>query len=136
LTDLFSAVELGEAILTIAEVSYKCESAVTKGQVVVADTHTAQQLVSIATAGAAATDAVGVAMKSGSAGDYIPVLRIGQIKVTASGSITAGEKVRCAASGKVQAMPTTPTAGNEKQQIGRAEQNATDGDELIIFVNV
>ena len=136
LTDLWSAIELGEALAEVLTQSFKAESDVTKGQIVVADTHTADEYASVAAGGAGAVDAVGVALQDIDAGEWGPVLLIGVVKVTASGSITAGNKVRPAATGKVQAMPTTPAAGDEKQIIGKSLQDAADGDMVVILLGV
>jgi len=133
MADLFSSWEVGEGYGILIQ-SFKCESAVTKGQLVVANTHTSGEYVSVSTAGAAATDVIGVALASGAAGEYIPVTIIGIAKVTASGAITAGEKVRSAANGAVQAMPGTPSAGDEKQIVGRALQDFANGDTGLILV--
>ena len=133
MADLFSSWEVGEGYGILIQ-SFKCESAVTKGQLVVANTHTSGEYVSVSTAGAAATDVIGVALASGQAEEYVPVMLIGIAKVTASGAITAGEKVRSAANGAVQAMPATPSAGDEKQIVGRALQDFANGDTGLILV--
>jgi len=133
MADLFSQWAVGEGYGILIQ-SFKCQSAVTKGQLVVADTHTSGEYVSVSTAGAAATDVIGVALASGATGEYIPVMIVGIAKVTAAGAITAGEKVRSAASGQIQAMPATPAAGDEKQIVGRALQDFASGDVGLIIV--
>lgn len=133
MTDLFSSWDVGEGYGILIQ-SFKCESAVTKGQLVVADTHTAGEYVSVSTAGADAVDVIGVALASGSASEYIPVMLIGIVKVTASGAITAGEKVISAASGAVAAYPASPSAGDEEKIVGRALQDFADGDTGLILV--
>lgn len=138
MTDLFSDIDVGEALVEVLVLSFKCQSAVTKGEVVVADTHASGSVVTISTADADALDPLGMAMKDGAAGEYIPVLVIGVGKATAGGAITAGNCCRCAANGKLQAMPGTKVAGDEEKIVARALQDfAADGDTgLFLFGGV
>lgn len=134
MTDLFSSWDVGEGYGILIQ-SFKCESDVTKGELVVADTHTAGEYVSVSTAGAAAVDVIGVALASGAAGEYIPVMLIGIVKVTNStNAIAAGEKVIAAANGKIDVYPATPSAGDEEKIVGRALQDFADGDTGLILV--
>jgi len=135
MADLFSQWDVGEGMGILIQ-SFKCAAAITKGQVVVADTHTSGEYPSVNVAGAAATDVIGVALASGAINEYIPVMIVGIVKVTASAAaITAGEKVRAAANGQIQAMPATPAAGDEKQIVGRALQDfGATGDSGLIIV--
>jgi len=52
---------------------------------------------------------IGVALRTGSAGDYIPVLVRGKVKVTAGGAISAGAAVKAGASGRVVAAVAAVT---------------------------
>lgn len=133
MTDLYPALALGDCLdeAQALIVDYKCESAVTKGQVVKFDTHTAGELPSISTAGAAATNCFGVALKSGAAGEVIPVLVRGIVKVTASGAITGGVLIVSGASGVV----VTVGANTFEKVIGRAIQTFADGDTGLVFIN-
>jgi len=108
LTDLFPDCDLGQSVSEVYRLSFKCESAVTKGACVKLDTHTAGEIGSISVAGAG-DKPIGVALKSGDAGDYIPVLVVGVVKVTASGAISIGDPIKAAANGKVQAAVNTVT---------------------------
>jgi len=106
LTDLFSAVEVGEAVKVDAQMSFKAQAAVTKGQAVKMSTHTAGAIGSVTVAGAG-DKAIGVAMKTVAAGEYVPVLLQGIVKVTASGAITIGNAVKSGALGVVVAAVRT-----------------------------
>lgn len=87
----------------------------------------------VAAAGANAGNWVGVAGFDASSGDKVTVLRGGIQKLTASGTVTAGDIVVCAASGKVSTLAavTTPTAAdvtNTRAIVGIALTTATDGN--------
>jgi len=152
LADKFTHVELGEAVVSVCSQSFKCESAVTKGQVVKLDTHTDDELGSVSPAGAG-DKAEGVALKTGAAGEYIPVLQIGKVKVTGGGAITLGGKIKAGAAGKVVAAVTTVTIPTDSTAVlstsaqpsmnvegglafGHAEQTiGADGDTLVVSIN-
>lgn len=108
MTDQFPDCDLGQSVSEVYRLSFKCESAVAKGACVKMDTHTAGEVGSISTAGAG-DKPIGVALRAGEAGDFIPVLVAGIVKVTASGSISLGAAVKAAANGKVQAAVNTVT---------------------------
>ena len=108
MTDLFSAVELGEAIKIDAQMSFKAQANITKGQAVKMSTHTAGVIGSVTVAGAG-DKAIGVALKTVNANEYVPVLLQGIVKVTASGAITIGAAVKSGASGVVAAAVRTVT---------------------------
>lgn len=59
-------------------------------------------------------DVVGVALTGGSAGKTITVICRGLVRVTASGNITAAQRIASDASGQVQAVAamTAPTGGS------------------------
>ena len=80
-------------------------------------------------------DVVGVALKSASTGENVPVATVftAVVKVRAAGAVSAGSLVVSSADGKVEAYPETPTAGDERKILGRALQSAsTDGDEILV----
>jgi len=129
MADLFSKAALGEAVLIIAQLTLKAEADITKGQVVIANTHTAEELVSVSPAGAAAANVIGVAMQDISAGEWGPILICGIIKVTASGAIVAGIKVVTGAAGVV----VTVGANTFEKVIGFALQDFGDGDTGLIW---
>jgi len=151
MTDLFPDADLGEAISEVYRMSFKCQSAVTKGRCVKLDTHTDGEIGSISEAGAG-DKVIGVAMRSGEAGEYIPVLIIGIIKVTASGAISLGAPVKAAANGKVQAAAETVTIPSGATTVtstsaqpsmtveggiafGVALQTFSDGDTGLVAIN-
>jgi hypothetical protein len=133
MADLYPALALGDCLdESQAHIeTFKCASAVTKGQVVVFNTHTAGELPSVSTAGAAAGNCLGVALKSGAAGEYIPVLIRGVVKVTASGAITGGTPVVSGASGTVAALG----ANTFEKVIGRALQTFADTDTGLVLID-
>jgi len=83
MADLFPALALGdcldEAQATI--INMKVGTAVTKGQVVQASTHTVGELCSVEPGANGSGVVVGIALKSGEAGDLIPVLFKGDIDI-------------------------------------------------------
>jgi len=103
--DLYPAVEVGEAVKVDAQLSFKAQTAITKGQLVKMDTHTDGEIGSVSPAGAG-DKAIGVALKSVNAGEYVPVLIRGIVKVTASGAISIGSLVKAGANGVVVAANT------------------------------
>jgi hypothetical protein len=150
MTDLFSTVEVGEAVKTEAQMSFKAQASITKGQSVKMSTHTAGEIGSITVAGAG-DKAIGVALKSASAGEYVPVLLQGIVKVTGSGAITIGAAVKSGASGVVAAAvrtmtipsgETTVTSSSAQPSMtveagvafGFALQTFADGDTGLIYV--
>ena len=92
--------------------------------------------------GSALGDSIGVALKSGSTGDYIPVAITGVLKLTADGSstnITTGDMVMSNASGKVIGGTFTTasmkTFGGNSYVLGMALQPSTaDGDEILVLL--
>jgi hypothetical protein len=134
MADLFSQWDLGEGYALLTQ-SFKCGSAVTKGQLVV-PTHVAGEYPTVAPAGANATNVIGVALASGASGECIPVMIVGIVKVTAASAIAAGSKIASAANGQVQAMPGTPAAGDEQKICGLALQGFASGDTGLILVGV
>lgn len=83
------------------------------------------------TAGANALNWVGVAAFNASSGDKLTVFSGGVQKLVASGSITAGDIVVCAAAGAVSTLAavTSPTAAdvtNTRARVGIALTTAAD----------
>jgi hypothetical protein len=130
MADLYPGLALGDAVDEEQAViePFKCESAVTKGQVVIFNTHTAGELPSVSTAGALATNVMGVAMKTGAIGETIPVLRTGLVKVKAVGAIVGGVLIVIGAAGTV----STIGANTFEKVVGMAIQTFADGDEGIV----
>ena len=88
-------------------------------------------------------DAIGVAVKTVSAGQPCPVLIRGRVKVTAAGAITRGKAVCSAGSGKVAQLVDQPVneGGTDtytifyNRKLGTALESATaDGDLIFIYV--
>ena len=133
MTDLYPALALGDVLdeANAHIIRAKCESAVTKGQVVIFNTHTAGEIPSVSTSGAAAANCFGVAMKTGAAGDFVPVCVDGIVKVTASGAITGGVMIVSGASGVI----VTVGANTFDKVIGRALQTFADTDTGLAFIN-
>lgn len=90
-------------------------------------TVTGGQIITVAgvTAGASAADFLGVASRDGVTGDRITVHCNGVQRVTASGAIAIGARVKTAAAGAVQ----TYTAGTDPADslVGIALEAAVDG---------
>jgi len=131
MADLYPGLALGDALnpRDCQMIPCKCESAVTKGQLVIFHTHTAGEIPSVATAGALGTNVLGIAMKSGGIGDIIPVGRRGIFKVKGSGAITGGVLVVADVTGQVQ----TIAANTFEKVVGRAIQTfgAGENDGLV-----
>ena len=152
MADLFPALALGdcldEAQATI--INMKVGTAVTKGQVVQAATHTVGELCSVQPA-SLGFKALGVALKSGAVGEIIPVLVSGIVKVMAEGAITMGSPVRAGDAGAVVVglysvtipsgtVAVTSTSANPSMTVdgkiafGTAVQTFADGDTGLILL--
>jgi len=108
MTDLFSDIAVGEALQEILTLSFKAQAAITKGQAVKMSTHTAGEVGNVTVAGAG-DKAIGIALKTVSANEYVPVLMVGVAKVTGSGAISIGAAVKSGANGVVAAAVRTVT---------------------------
>jgi len=152
MTDLFPALALGDALDESQAfiMDFKAQASITKGQAVKMSTHTAGEVGSVTVAGAGDT-AVGIALKTVSAGEYVTVLLKGVVKVTASGAVTIGTDVKSGANGVVVAavktvtIPTGATAVTSTSAqpsmtveagiaFGVALQTFADGDTGLILV--
>jgi len=133
MTDLYPALALGDCLdeKQAEIIPCKCESAVTKGQIVIFNTHTAGEIPSVSPAGAAATNCFGLALKSGAIGEIIPVMTRGIGKVTASGAIVGGVLIVSGAAGVV----VTIGVNTFEKVIGRALQTFADTDTGLAFIN-
>jgi len=131
MTDLFSDIALGEALVEILTLSLKAQGAITKGDLVKMDAHTAGEIGSVSKVTGTDDKAVGIALKSVSAGEYVSVCCIGIVKVTGSGAITLGTFVKTAAPGGSYVMSAASlTVGT----VGKALQTFSDGDTGLILL--
>lgn len=131
MTDKFSAISLGETLDESQAVVIPCEcaSSIVKGQIVKANNHVDNSLPKVAVAADADAAAIGVALKSGSTGDVIPVLVSGIAKVTAgAGGVTLGAAFEPAANGCVEAGTTSGKI------LGRGLQTLSSGDTGLVLV--
>lgn len=103
-------------------------SATLTGGQVVAVTGTNGTTATVGPAGAASTVHVGVAKADTAVGQIVTIHRLGIQLVTASGTVTAGDTVICAAAGAV--ATGTPTVG---QTIGVALTTATTGNKVRVL---
>jgi len=133
MADLYPALALGDVLdeANAHIIKAKCETAVTKGQVVIFNTHTPGEIPSVSPAGAAAANCFGVAMKSGGPGEVILICIAGVVKVTASGAITGGVMIVSGAAGVI----VTVGANTFDKVIGRALQTFADTDTGLAFIN-
>lgn len=153
MTDLFSELDVGEALEAQLVLSFKSEAAIAKGSPVKMSTHTAGEIGSVA--GCSAGDkAIGIAMRAAAAaGEYIPVLIVGVVKVTADGAISVGNPVKAAGADKVAeavrtvtipsgATTVTSTSAQPSMTVesgiafGFALQTFADGDTGLIAVGM
>lgn len=129
--DLVPEVTLGESLGPIQLiVTCVCGGAVAKGNLV---TVTAgENKIPIVTVATATSTTFGVALKAGTTGKYIPVLRLGRVKVYAGGAVTAGAGVKSDANARAIAA----LAANVGITAGQAEMSAGEAnDQFIIFVS-
>ena len=149
MADLFPALALGDCLDEAQGVivNVKAESLVTKGQVVVWNTHTSGQIGSVSPAGVGAKNVAGVALKTIAASECGPILQKGCVKVTGSGAITIGSKIASGAAGVVAASAaldapatyaeaTMQTELNKiEARIGMAMQTFANGDTGLVFID-
>ncbi len=138
MADLFPNAALGEVVSPFSEiVSLKAQSAITKGQLVKLDTHTAEEPGSVSPAGAG-DRGFGVAMQDIAAGEWGPVCTKGWIKVTGSGAITIGQKVKAGAAGVVVAVADLDAPSSYAEATMQTEfdkVNDACGDALQTFAD-
>ena len=153
MADLFPALALGDCLDEAQAIilNMKVGTAVTKGQVVQAATHTVGELCSVEPGIDGSGKVVGIALKSGEAGVSIPVLVKGVAKVTSSSAIGVGARVMSGADGTVKfasnlvtipsgATAVTSTSANPSMTVesgiafGMALQTFADGDTGLILL--
>jgi len=140
MADLFPALALGECLDEAQATIITCRLAgsVSKGDVVARSVAVSGELDSVVQAGANSELVIGVALRGGVSGEYIPVLKQGIIKVTASGAIIGGTKIKAAATGRVAAMVADTFTALQlvAQVIGRALQTFADTDTGLVFIDL
>jgi hypothetical protein len=121
--------DIAESGGTIAE--YTAGGSITKGQVVAFSGS-----MTVVAASAATDQTAGVALRSASSGQTLPVLVKGVVKVTAGGAITVGNVVTGSTGGKVAAVGGTWAATMGGAMLGQALNAASaDGDLILVRVN-
>lgn len=116
-----------------------CTAGVTEGYAVKVGTHATDQVPITVSAGVG--DALAIALKTGSAGDYVPAMFQGIIKMDTTSNVTLGTYVMGASGGATVLGVGTGFStngvlfGGASYVLGRALQTATSGDEILIYVN-
>jgi len=136
MADLWPDAEVGEMVGDGVVYSFEAEGAITKGRCVYlsSDMKVSQC--------AASSNAIGVALKTVTAGEFCPVCVCGVVKVTAGGAITRGVAVQTDANGNVVAL--ADQAVNEggtgtytvyyARRLGFALQTFASGDTGLILI--
>ncbi len=111
MADLFPGLGLGECLnpeqATITHV--KLAGEVSKGDILARSAVVSGDIDSAVRANTDAANVIGVALKSGIAGEVIPMLLFGIVKVKAGGAITGGSKIKAGSLGRVVTAVTTVT---------------------------
>ena len=116
-----------------------CTAGVTEGYAVKVGTHATGKVPVTVSAGVG--DAIGIALKTGSTGDTIPVVFLGIVRMDTSSNVTIGQYVMGASGGATVVYVGTGFStngvlfGGASYVLGRALQTATSGDEILIYVN-
>jgi len=116
-----------------------CTAGVTEGYAVKVGTHATGKVPVTVSAGVG--DAIGITMKTGSAGDYVPVVFQGIYRMDTAGNITIGHYAMGSSGGATVIDVGTGFStngvlfGGASYVLGRALQTATSGDEILIYVN-
>jgi hypothetical protein len=113
-------------------ITLKASAAVTGGQIVAVT-----GVGTVGPAGANAVNWIGVASTDAAINDNVTIYADGVQSVTASGTVTAGDLVVCAAAGAVSSLAavTTPTAAdvtNTRAIVGVAISTATNGNKVRV----
>jgi len=136
MTDLFSEIALGEALVELLPPqSFKAQNAITKGDLVKMSTHTAGVIGTVTPVSADGDVVVGIALRDIPAGEYGPILTAGWVKVKACGAITLGSIVKSEYT--ADATPKTlveASAAWSAGNCGIALQTFADEDEGIILL--
>jgi len=130
MADHFSDINVGEALVQDFVLSLKAYGSISKGDLVYLSNHTTGEIGAVSSATGTQVP-VGQALKSASAGDYVPILVRGVAKVTASGSITLGTKVKSVAPGGSYVAASTAYAVTN---CGIALQTLSNGDTGLIIL--
>ena len=134
MADLFPALAVGDCLdeSQAVIINAKVAATVTKGQLVIFNTHTSGEIPSVSPAGAAAVNCLGMALKGGGVGEFIPILAMGIAKVTDSGAgVTGGVCIVSGAAGKIATVGTNTF----EKAIGRALQTFGAGDTGLAYIN-
>jgi len=131
MTDVFPDIAVGEALVEVLTLSFKAKGAITKGDIVKMDTHTAGEIGSVSKVTGTDDKPIGQALKTVADGEYVPVLVIGIAKVTGSGAITLGTWVKTASpGGSYVATTASLTVGC----LGKALQTFANDDMGLILI--
>ena len=131
MTDQAPEFQLGEPVGEYKAVTCylsASSAAVAKGDLVTLVTTGSTEPGPTVTASAKDDYAFGIVMKAGAAGSYISVLILGQVKVTAWGSISANASVAPHSQNTVYSVTT-------KTGIARATQAMSCGDTGLVYVH-
>ncbi len=142
MTDHWPQLPTGVPLTTGYEIGFcYCTAGVTEGYAVTKGTHASGKIP--VTVSGAIGDGIGVVLKTGSAGDYVPVLFYGAIKLDTSSAITIGRFVVNASGGATVAQISTVGSdisatlvvfGGASYVLGMAMQTAASGDEIVVLV--
>ena len=133
MADLFPALALGDCLdeAQCIVITAKVATNVTKGQMVVFNTHTASEIPSVSIAGVAAANCLGMAMQTKAAGEYALILIAGVAKVTSGAGVTGGVVVVTGATGTIETVGTNTF----EKAVGRALQTFAAGDTGLAYIN-
>lgn len=116
-----------------------CTAGVTEGYAVKVGTHVSGKVPVTVSAGLG--DAIGIALKTGDAADYVPVVFQGIYRMDTTSGVTLGTYVMGASGGATVVYVGTGFStngvlfGGASYALGRALQTATSGDEILIYIN-
>jgi len=112
---------------------------VTEGYAVKVGTHATGKVPVTVSAGVG--DAIGIALKTATAGEYVPVVFQGIYRMDTTSNVTLGTYVMGASGGATVLGVGTGFStngvlfGGSSYVLGRALQTATSGDEILIYIN-
>lgn len=150
--DLFPDIDFGEALQATLVLSFEAQDVVHKGCPVKLDTHISEEIGTASEAGYN-DKAIGVFLKDAAAGEMVPVLIIGIVKVQANGDIPVGSAVKASVNRRIQSalsfvrIPTggitvTSTSAQPTMTVesglafGFALQTFTDLDDGLIAIGM
>lgn len=112
MADLFPDIAVGEVLVEGLTLPFVAEAAITKGQVVKVTVAAASGTLARVNVAGAGEIGIGVALKSVTAGEEVPVCVAGVVKVGAiAGAIAVGSRVKTAAGGKITVAADTDIVG-------------------------